>query len=862
MPINADKPHLWKADVEESIDFYNDWFIRFAPDTYRKQRAITAKQVTHAFELTDYLRDIAPETLAEHPQVLPILRMACAPPIARDRLMGLARTSKSLIQSMEGTPETPPRIPPRMSKRDLQEHLKRISETIQELADRDLLAWLESNSEPEWEEIERASTVVADRMCGATSDPIIRNAQEQRQLASLKKWLDARGYTQLAPNEIASLQKMVPGTYTFRLNVPVGATSKKVNIPVDCAVQPHGTCSGTLPVLIEAKSAGDATNTNKRRKEEAQKFHQLLSTHGRDVRFLLLLCGYFEPGYLGYEASEGMDWVWEHRLNDLGAVISNATGRNRKDRAQEEGVPYGACASEKESVRFKKQLCVDSQKTQEQRNRMGQFSTPFMLAKQIVVETLSLKMCSPHQSFIEPALGSGAFFSALEDSSEGENVVEAVGLEIDSAYREIAEELWNSPPWRVLSESFIDFSADKANTGRFSLLCTNPPYVRHHHLSSELKQELQTRIAVELGLKVSGLSGLYVYFMLLSHSLLQDGAVAAWLVPSEFMSVNYGKPLRDYLLSQVTLIRIHQFDPCDAQFDDALVSSCVVVYRKHRSDGREPFRYTFGGGFSDPREETMIPRDANVLGGKWALRNCDLDKDPDEDVLRISDIFDVRRGIATGANDFFIMDENQVETLRLPSAFLRPILPSPRMLLDTTIESDEEGCPLLADGKKFFLLDCRLPYEVVADKHPRLSAYLKQGEERGISAAYLCSRRKPWYLQERREPAPFLVTYMTRRDTESHPFRFFLNRSKALATNVFILLYPKPALNRLLADEPERMVDLLDILNGLERKMVIDGGRTYGGGLHKLEPGELANLPLPPEIQWLLNALEPHLLSV
>jgi hypothetical protein len=103
---------------------------------------------------------------------------------------------------------------------------------------------------------------------------------------------------------------------------------------------------------------------------------------------------------------------------------------------------------------------------------------------------------------------------------------------------------------------------------------------------------------------------------------------------------------------------------------------------------------------------------------------------------------------------------------------------------------------------------------------------------------------------------------MTRRDTEAHPFRFFLNRSRALATNVFILLYPKPPLRRLLSNEPERMVDLLDILNGLERKMVIAGGRTYGGGLHKLEPGELASLPLPPEIQWLLDLVEPNLLPV
>ena len=74
---------------------------------------------------------------------------------------------------------------------------------------------------------------------------------------------------------------------------------------------------GDFPALFEAKSAGDFTNTNKRRKEEAVKMHQLKRTYGPNIAFDLFLCGYFDSGYLGYEAAEGIDWVWEHRINDL-----------------------------------------------------------------------------------------------------------------------------------------------------------------------------------------------------------------------------------------------------------------------------------------------------------------------------------------------------------------------------------------------------------------------------------------------------------------------------------------------------------------------------------------------------------------
>jgi type II restriction enzyme len=100
------------------------------------------------------------------------------------------------------------------------------------------------------------------------------------------------------------------------MNVPVGK-AHKVNITIDVVVQPKKPRKDRLPILIEAKSAGDFTNTNKRRKEEATKIRQLQATYGKGVVFVLFLCGYFGSDYLGYEAAEGIDWVWEHRIDDL-----------------------------------------------------------------------------------------------------------------------------------------------------------------------------------------------------------------------------------------------------------------------------------------------------------------------------------------------------------------------------------------------------------------------------------------------------------------------------------------------------------------------------------------------------------------
>lgn len=111
---------------------------------------------------------------------------------------------------------------------------------------------------------------------------------------------------------------MQPGMYAFRMNVNAkhGDSGKTVNIPIDAVVMPKRQLA-KMPLLIEAKSAGDYTNVNKRRKEEAAKNAQLRKTYGDQIRLVLFLCGYFDSGYLGYEAAENIDWVWEHRIDDL-----------------------------------------------------------------------------------------------------------------------------------------------------------------------------------------------------------------------------------------------------------------------------------------------------------------------------------------------------------------------------------------------------------------------------------------------------------------------------------------------------------------------------------------------------------------
>lgn len=314
MPVNLDKPHLWKADVAASVDMYNTWFMRFAPKAFRDTRLRTTVDVEGALKASGNLTNIQLALLRQHPEIISTLRMSTCPPLAVDRLIGLSGADAGLVKCMEKEKKLPSRMP--LGTQNM--HLQKIADIVEKMADPDIFVWLGRQAPATDAEVHRAATIVADRLCGAVANPIIRNAQEQRQLAEIKAWLEARGYVQLPAGSTTKFNAMTPGTFSFRMNVPVTLEGgKAVNIPVDAVIMPKSRQKGQMPIFFEAKSAGDFTNTNKRRKEEAVKMSQLKVTYGAQVEFNLFLCGYFDSGYLGYEAAEGIDWVWEHRIDDL-----------------------------------------------------------------------------------------------------------------------------------------------------------------------------------------------------------------------------------------------------------------------------------------------------------------------------------------------------------------------------------------------------------------------------------------------------------------------------------------------------------------------------------------------------------------
>ena len=489
-----------------------------------------------------------------------------------------------------------------------------------------------------------------------------------------------------------------------------------------------------------------------------------------------------------------------------------------------------------EGHRQAEQARLDALKTAAERNKWGQFATPFELALSLARYAHNT-LGEGRLRFLDPAIGTGSFYSALSQAVPAKTIEAAAGVELDPLFAEAARNLWGKSGLHIVEG---DFTKQKPPARGFNLVLTNPPYVRHHHLESDDKDRLKAQLARSLHLEISGLAGLYCYFLLLCHDWMEEQGLAIWLIPSEFMDVNYGATLRRYLTERVTLLHIHRFCPTDVQFTDALVSSAVVVFRKTPPPAGHRVRFSFAGAIEIPTTEALVPIDVLRHSRKWtqfpARTNFENIDEP-----TLGDLFVIKRGLATGSNSFFILDSEQVSEWNIPRQFLKPILPGPRNVTADVIDAHPNGDP--AVSPRIYLLDCSEPEERIEKRWPRFYEYLQKGREEKIAASYLASHRAPWYSQEQRPPAPFLCTYMGRARNGKHPFRFIWNRSQATAHNVYLMLYPKSRLQEALNNHPELAAKVFEALQSVTPGQFISEGRVYGGGLHKVEPKELAQIP-------------------
>jgi type II restriction enzyme len=192
--------------------------------------------------------------------------------------------------------------------------------------DQSIAYWILEGVTPSDEEFNRTLWIASDRILRRTTSTNLRYRHEPRQLEKLEKYLRGYGYSSREGAEIKDLRYgMQGGTYAFRVSVE-GMTGDGLSLKqtVDALIKPFSVSKNLLPIFLEAKSMTDEVNPNKRQKEEAQKVESARrrwQEKSERLNFILLLGGTVPRRYLEVEAGSDLDWIWEHRIEDLGLLL-------------------------------------------------------------------------------------------------------------------------------------------------------------------------------------------------------------------------------------------------------------------------------------------------------------------------------------------------------------------------------------------------------------------------------------------------------------------------------------------------------------------------------------------------------------
>ncbi len=446
-------------------------------------------------------------------------------------------------------------------------------------------------------------------------------------------------------------------------------------------------------------------------------------------------------------------------------------------------------------------------------------------------------------SLFDPAVGEGAFFRAAK--SVGREVwrdLALLGTEIDPdvLQRALLNGLSAEDLRGVQNGDFLHHTP----TVPYHAIVGNPPYIRHHRLSSTVKAELKAFATGLIGTSLDGRAGIHIYFLLRALQLLAPDGRLAFIMPADTCEGVFAPTLWRWITSRCRLEAVVTFAPKASPFPNVDTNAVVVMIRNAPPTGQllwarcteagtDQLKDWVSSGFDQTTSDaiSVFSRDLSEALATGLSRPP---IDEPHTGRTLGDFARVVRGIATGANEFFFLTTAQADERQIPSEFLVPAIGRTRdvqndeITLATIAALDNVGRPT-----RLFSPDGR-PVEYFPQP---VRDYLQYGTTLGLDRRPLIATRNPWYKMEIRSIPPFLFAYLGRRNA-----RFIRNTAEVVPLTGFLCIYPHQrdavSLNTLWAvlQHPETVANLARV------------GKSYGSGAIKVELRALERLPLPEHV--------------
>lgn len=464
------------------------------------------------------------------------------------------------------------------------------------------------------------------------------------------------------------------------------------------------------------------------------------------------------------------------------------------------------------------------------RKKLGQFFTPIIIAdlmtEWVINGTNNVKI-------VDPALGLGIFFrTIIKNHPDKIKLFKFIGYEIDKNIMNLSEKLFSEIQdinLQTFNKNYLIDDWEK----KFDGIVCNPPYLKFNNYKS--KDNLLKIFEEKLRIKLSGFTNIYTLFILKSIWQLNEEGRAAYIVPSEFLNADYGKYIKKYIKESGTLRFVIIIDFNLNVFENATTTSSILLFAKDQNNEELEFiniksleelnlikNYILSYPSMVERKKVIKIKELDETQ-KWRIYYQELNRNKYKYLVPFSQYAKITRGIATGNNNYFMFSESKRIKYEIDIKFLLPCL-AKASYVNQHFFTNNMFETLKETDNPIYLLNAT----DLSDKN--LRKYIEIGEKQGIHKYYLTSHKSPWYLLDKRPPAPILVKVFNRTG-----LKFIRNEANVYNLTAFHCVYLKPNFIS--------KIDLLMayLITDVAQEIFEDNKREYGKGLKKFEPNDLNN---------------------
>lgn len=468
----------------------------------------------------------------------------------------------------------------------------------------------------------------------------------------------------------------------------------------------------------------------------------------------------------------------------------------------------------------------------------GGYYTPQNLADYVTKWVLSKNP----KTILEPSCGDGVFIQAVANNGYDSNIELSCFELFDTEASKALDrcKLNNFANATITEGDFLVWANERLmkNKPIFDGVLGNPPFIRYQFLEKNFQEQAQL-VFEQLDLKFTKHTNAWVPFLLSSLALLKQGGRMGMVIPSEISHVMHAQSLRNYLghvCSKIVII-----DPKEIWFEDTLQGAVIILAEKKQDldEISQGVGIVSVSGFEFLRDDPNVLFNDTVgingetVEGKWTKATLDIDElklikrvIAHPDVRKFKDIAKVDVGIVTGANNYFLVDNETVKSYEL-ERFAHPMFGRsqhcPGIIYDEQqhIENQEHGLPT-----NFLYID-----EEYENLSKSVKSYIELGESEEYHKRYKCSIRKPWF----KVPSVYSTEIGMLKRCHDAP-RLIHNKVRAYTTDTAYRVSST-------VTSAENLV--CSFLNPLTVITAELEGRFYGGGVLELVPSEIEKLYIP-----------------